>query len=76
MFRLYLSLAGSRSFITWVTMVTNVAMHEIATEVLRCTDCEDSMVQVSGFAPVPRYQLTFTCFRCGNFWVHEVSTDE
>jgi len=31
---------------------------------------------VSGFAPVPRYQLTFTCFRCGNFWVHEVTTDE
>jgi transcription elongation factor Elf1 len=39
MFRLYLSLAGSRSFITCVTMVTNVAMHEIATDDLRCIVC-------------------------------------
>jgi len=76
MFRLYLSLAGSLSFITWVTMVTNVAMTEIATDDLRCIVCGSTNVTREALVSRDPRVRVIHCGDCERSRHMEVPTDE
>jgi hypothetical protein len=64
MFRLYLSLAGSLSFITWVTMVTHVAMYEVTRTDLGCIDCDSTQVDIHVFVYGDSHSIEATCPDC------------
>jgi len=76
MFRLYLSLTGTHSFITMSPVLTNVAMYEIPHSKLRCIDCRDSEVAVDGYQLDHKLTLHLWCEVCDNRWRVQVTDDE
>jgi len=76
MFRDYLSLTGTHSFITMGTLVTHVAMYEIPHSQLRCIDCRDSEVSIDGYQLSRQVTLHVRCKTCNRTWGVQVTGDE
>lgn len=64
MFRDYLSLTGTHSFITMGTLVTHVAMYEIPESQLRCIDCDSTQVDTHAFVAGDSPVIQVTCTQC------------
>jgi len=76
MCRLYLSLTGTHSFMTWAVMVTNVAMDEITTTELRCIVCGSTNVTREALVSRdPRVRVVH-CGDCERSRHMEVPSDE
>jgi len=76
MFRLYLSLAGTHSFITMGAMVTHVAMYEIATNQIRCRDCGSTSTFFEGWESHGTVYVAVDCSECENTYYGELPSDE
>jgi ribosomal protein S27E len=76
MCRVYLSLTGTHSFITMGTMVTHVAMYEIATNQIRCRDCGGTSTFFEGWESHGTVYIAVDCSECENTYYGEVPSDE